>query len=86
MSVNFTFREGFEAFVVQPLSEGSVLTSVLDNFLSNNTTPEGSKRSDLSSSKESNISDGVFFDFFNLEDAFFVNILSLGVDFLNDRE
>lgn len=71
---------------MQPLSEGSELTSVLDDFLGNNTTPEGSKRSDLSSGKESNISDSIFFNFFNLEDAFFVNILSLGVDFLNDSE
>lgn len=85
-SVDFTVREGFEAFIMQPLSQRGELTSELDNFLSDDTTPEGSEGGNLSSSEVGNVSDGIFFDFFNLEDTFFINILSLSVDFLDNSE
>ena len=68
-SVDLTFRKSFEEVVVKPLSEGREFSSQLNDFLSDDATPEGVARRNLSISEVRDVFDEFIINTFNLESS-----------------
>jgi len=66
--------------MMEPLTERLIFSGVLHDFLSNDTTPERSKRRDLCTSKSSYVLNDFFVKFIYFNDSFFFHCFALLVD------
>ena len=74
-SINWTFRKCFKNIIMEPLFQWAILSSKLDNFLSNNTTKKCCLGTNRTCRVSGSVFNNIFVDFFNKVQLFFFRFL-----------